>query len=152
MGRDGRRGDQGRPMDRFPALAEGERRGPLRRAAERSPRHEGTDCPRRAVRGGELMARSPKITRVEIHEIAWEVRDLGRDYNGFNQIYHPGNVLKSRGHVLRIETDTGIAGEYGRPIGGDDSAYAQVRSVAPYLIGKNPLQRELIYYDIKRGL
>ncbi len=95
---------------------------------------------------------APRITRIEIHAIEWETRDLGKDYNGFNLIYHPGNLLRSRGHVLRIETDAGVAGEYGRPFGGDESTYAQVRSVASYLVGKNPLERELIYNDLKRGM
>jgi hypothetical protein len=95
------------------------------------------------------MGKPPKITRIEIHEIAWETLDLGKDYNGFNMTYHPGNRLRSKGHVLRIETDAGVAGEYGKPFGGDDSTYAQVRSVASYLLGKNPLERELIYNDAR---
>ena len=30
------------------------------------------------------MARSPKITRVQVHQYAWELEDMGTDYNGFN--------------------------------------------------------------------
>ena len=53
------------------------------------------------------MARSPRITRIQVHQYAWELADMGTDYNGFNQVYQPGNRLPMRGHVLTIETDVG---------------------------------------------
>ena len=51
--------------------------------------------------------------------------------------------------MLTIETDAGITGEYA---GGDVASYAQVAMFARYLIGRNPLERELIYNDVKRAL
>jgi L-alanine-DL-glutamate epimerase-like enolase superfamily enzyme len=92
--------------------------------------------------------RAPTITRVRIHQYAHEVHDLGGDYNGFNLVYAPGERRTMRGHVLAIETDAGVTGEYA---GGDAPAMAQVATFARYLIGRNPLERELIHNDVKRA-
>ena len=89
-----------------------------------------------------------KITRVTVWQYGWESRDLGVDYNGFNSVYEPGAKRQARGHILTIETDAGITGEYA---GGDGVSYAQVASMARYLIGKDPLQREVLWNDIKRA-
>jgi L-alanine-DL-glutamate epimerase-like enolase superfamily enzyme len=89
-----------------------------------------------------------KITKLRIHQYAHEVRGLGSDYNGFNQVYEPGARRTLRGHVLAIETDQGVTGEYA---GGDGPAMAQVAMFAQYLIGRSPLERELIHNDVKRA-
>ena len=95
------------------------------------------------------MARHPKITRIAVHKVAWETADMGRDYNGFNHVYEKGSVAKHAGYVLRIDTDQGVSGEY---VGGTAVSYAQVGMAAEYLLGRNPLERELIYNDLKRAL
>jgi len=93
------------------------------------------------------MARNLRITRVQVHQFEYELRDMGTDYNGFNQVYQPGNKLRMRGHVLTVETDAGVTGEF---VGGVE--LSQLAIVGRYLIGKNPLERELIYNDVKRAL
>jgi L-alanine-DL-glutamate epimerase-like enolase superfamily enzyme len=97
------------------------------------------------------MGNALKITQVEIHEYQWELRNMApdSDYNGFNLVYKAGAVLKATGYVLCIHTDQGLTGEFA---GGSASDYAQMQMYLPYLIGKNALQRELIYNDVKRGL
>ncbi len=50
---------------------------------------------------------------------------------------------------MTIETEAGITGEYA---GGVGVSYAQVAMVAQYLIGKNALEREKIWNDLKRAL
>jgi len=74
---------------------------------------------------------------------------MGRDYNGFNTVYQPGNRVRSRGCVFTVETDAGVTGEF---VGGTSTSYSQVQMVASYLLGRNPLERELIHNDIKRGM
>ena len=64
-------------------------------------------------------------------------------------VYQPGSRLPATGYVFAIETDAGITGEY---VGGNSVSYAQVGMVAHYLLGKNPLERERIYNDLKRAL
>ena len=95
------------------------------------------------------MPHAIKITRVEVHQFEWESHDLGFDYNGFNLVYAPGNKITRGGHVLRLVTDQGLAGEY---LGGSAADYAQMAGWVRYLLGSNPLQRELIYNDVKRAL
>jgi L-alanine-DL-glutamate epimerase-like enolase superfamily enzyme len=90
-----------------------------------------------------------KITRVTIHRYTWQSEDLGVDYAGFNSVYEPGNKRTATGTVLTIETDQGITGEFN---GGDGYGYSQVAGMARYLIGKDPLQRELLWNDMKRAL
>lgn len=95
------------------------------------------------------MAKPLAITRLRVHEYAWELADARSDYNGFNLVYQPGGRVRSKGYVFTVETDAGISGHWA---GGSREAYAQVAMVAHYLIGKNPLEREKIYNDLKRAL
>ena len=97
------------------------------------------------------MGNQIEITRIDIHEIQWTTRDLAPDdyYNGFNTVYQPGATLQRTGHLLQIHTNQGITGEF---FGGSWSTYAQMEVFLRYLIGRSPLQRELIYNDVKRAL
>ena len=95
------------------------------------------------------MASHPRITRLSVHQYAYTVRDLATDYTGFNHVYQAGGNARMTGYVFTVDTDAGVRGEY---VGGNAVSYAQVGMVAPYLIGKNPLERELIYNDLKRAL
>ena len=87
------------------------------------------------------MARGLRIERLTVVEFAYELADLGVDYNGFNTVYAPGATRKATGHVLIVETNEGIRGEH---VGGDRNTYAQVGQVAHYLIGRDPMERERI--------
>jgi len=95
------------------------------------------------------MSDGPRITRIEATTYDYALPEIGRDYNQFNLVYEPGGSLRLRSHVLSIHTDQGIAGEYPW-VGGP--TLAQVQIAAPYLIGKDALERERIYNDVKRGL
>jgi L-alanine-DL-glutamate epimerase-like enolase superfamily enzyme len=97
------------------------------------------------------MSHQLTITKIEVHTYQWESRDLGPDdyYNGFNLVYKPGAKLTRTGRILQIHTDAGITGNF---VGGGASDYAQMGIFARYLIGKDPLQRELIFNDVKRAL
>lgn len=86
----------------------------------------------------------PRITKIECITFTHDIKDLGTDYNGFNQVYEPGNLFKSQPSVVRIHTSLGVTGEY---VGGGFG-----RHVIKYLLGKNPFEREKIYNDLKRGL
>ena len=89
------------------------------------------------------------ITRLTVRKYAFTAHELGRDYNGFNHVYLKGSTVEDGGYVLTIETKGGITGEY---VGGNAVSYAQVGMVAQYLIGRNALQREQIWNDLKRAL
>ena len=88
----------------------------------------------------------PTITQIEIVQLEHQIQGMGTDYNGFNTVYEKGGTLPQRPGIFRVHTSEGIVGEY---LGG---RVAQLDSVAGYLIGKNPFEREKIYNDLKRGL
>jgi L-alanine-DL-glutamate epimerase-like enolase superfamily enzyme len=95
------------------------------------------------------MTRDLQIRRITVHQFKWNARELGADYNGFNHIYSKGSVAEQFGFVFTMETDSGIVGEY---VGGNAVSYAQVGMVTHYLLGRNALERELIWNDLKRAL
>jgi L-alanine-DL-glutamate epimerase-like enolase superfamily enzyme len=92
---------------------------------------------------------TPTITRIETVEFTYPIEDVGNNPKGFDVVYRPGNTHERTTYAIRIETDTGVAGEY---VGGDAPGFAQVNTVADYLVGKNPLARERHWSEMKRAL
>jgi L-alanine-DL-glutamate epimerase-like enolase superfamily enzyme len=90
----------------------------------------------------------PAITSIEVHEFWIETRELGRDYNGFNSVYQPGARARHNAYAYRINSTIG-SGEY---VGGGAAQAGEFAMYADYLLGKNPLEREKIYNDVKRAL
>ena len=90
-----------------------------------------------------------RVTRVEVFEFKFTTRDWGGDPKVPTGIYNPGTVREARSKGVRIHTDQGVSGTY---IGGNDVEYAGIPAFIPNVIGKNPLQREDIYYDAKHAL
>jgi L-alanine-DL-glutamate epimerase-like enolase superfamily enzyme len=95
------------------------------------------------------MKSQPIITALEVHQFWHEVHDLGSDYNGFNSVYEPGAVRRWTGYALRIRTDLGLTGEF---VAGGPAEAGELSLYAHYLLGKNALEREKIYNDVKRAL
>lgn len=89
------------------------------------------------------------ITKIELTHYEHTLENVGRDYNTFNMVYEPNGKSVQGGAVLTIHTDQGIVGEY-PGVGG--TAIPDIRTAAPYLIGKDAMQREVHYNAIKRGL
>jgi L-alanine-DL-glutamate epimerase-like enolase superfamily enzyme len=94
------------------------------------------------------MKPEAKITKLEVTTFEYELENVGKDYNTFNMVYEPNGRLTQRGSILTMHTDQGVVGEY--PVTGP--ALAEVSTASQYLIGKNALEREMIYNDTKRGL
>jgi len=89
------------------------------------------------------MTRSIKITRIVVTQYGYEIPDLGLEERyGFDVVYRAGDRLPSNGSILSIETDAGVKGE---TPGGIDARSAR------YLLGRNPLQKEIIWHDLKRS-
>ena len=92
---------------------------------------------------------SIRITRIEVHEFAFPMKDVGKDYNGFNLVYEKGTVQTGSAYAMKVHTNEGAVGEY---VGGDSPSFAQFNMFGNYLIGKDPISRELIYNDVKRAM
>ncbi len=89
------------------------------------------------------MPRPLKITRITVTHYAWEIQDLGPEERlGFDAVYRPGSRFPAGGSILAIETDAGVKAE---TPGGVDGRTAQ------YLLGRNPLERDVIWHDLKRS-
>jgi L-alanine-DL-glutamate epimerase-like enolase superfamily enzyme len=95
------------------------------------------------------MRDRPKITKIEVHQFEYQVRDVGLEPALFIPIYEPGGIVTLRARALRIFTDIGITGEY---VGGKEVEYGGLPVMARSLIGRNALDREGIYNDLKLTL
>ncbi len=99
--------------------------------------------------GNSDMRPAAKITKIQVTYFNHVLDDVGKDYNTFNMVYEPGAKFDQGGAVLTIHTDQGVTGEYP---GANSNALADIRTVAPYLIGKDAMEREVHYNAMKRGL
>ena len=70
----------------------------------------------------------------------------------FDLVQAPGSTLTLSKFAIVIETRDGSRGEYVGLWGATPMSLAQVLYLAPHLIGRDALQRELIYDDFKRAL
>ena len=52
------------------------------------------------------------ISRVEVHEFAYEAENIGMGAGGFDFVQVPGNRQTLGKFALRIEADDGARGEY----------------------------------------
>jgi L-alanine-DL-glutamate epimerase-like enolase superfamily enzyme len=91
----------------------------------------------------------PEITKIVSTEFSYPLQDVGTDEHGFNLVYEPDSTTERKLFAIEVQTDTGISGEY---IGGNSPGAAQYNTVADYLIGKNPLEREKHWSEVKRAL
>lgn len=90
------------------------------------------------------MARDLKITRMTVTHYEYEIADMGLEEKlGFDTVYQPGSRLPGGGSILTIETNEGISGE----VPGDVD-----ERIARHMLGRNPLNREVIWQDVKRAL
>ncbi len=93
------------------------------------------------------MAPSPTIRQIRIAVYRYPRQDLTVDL-GFaaGAFYEPGSVVQQPMLGVRIVSDTGVTGEY---LSAAPGALEQIRMFAPFLIGKDALQRELFYNQAK---
>ena len=89
------------------------------------------------------MASTVKITRITVTHFQDEIVNLGMETQyGFDMVYQQGSRLPKGGSILTIETDAGVRAEV-------PDGEIQPR-VAQYLLGRNALERETIWHDLKR--
>ncbi len=89
------------------------------------------------------------ITGIEIIRFEHTIENVGSDYNTFNMVYEGGSQRTVRDAILRIHTSAGVSGDH---VGLRGPTAEQIKMCTDYLLGKNPLEREKIYQDVKRGL
>ena len=93
------------------------------------------------------MPKGPVVTRIEVDEFRFEVRNMVRQGRGAAQ-YQSGGSSHITNVALRIFTDQGIAGEY---VNSRIADAAAIKQIADLVIGQDALERERIYSDTKRA-
>lgn len=89
------------------------------------------------------MIEDIRITRLVVTQFEYEIADMGLEETlGFDTVYRPDSRLSLTGSILTIETNMGMSGEVP---GGVNARTAR------YLLERNPLQREIIWHDLKRA-
>lgn len=95
-----------------------------------------------------------KIDRITIHEFSMAIAGLGVEAGGATAVTNicanPGGSLTVSKFAITIETDDGARGEYAAQWGGTRAVLGQALMMAPFLLGRNPLEREAIFDDLKR--
>jgi L-alanine-DL-glutamate epimerase-like enolase superfamily enzyme len=93
-----------------------------------------------------------RISNVEIHVFGYDGHNLGQVRGGgVGAIaYSKGARTRFTKYAVVIETADGLRGEYVTHWVASASALGQTLMLAPYLIGREAEQRELIYDDLKR--
>ena len=90
---------------------------------------------------------TPRITRVEIETFGYDLPDLDRSPEGM--VFSPGKSIANTAHAMTIFTDIGVSGEY---VWSGQIEYVGACAVAELLLGRDPLQREYIYSQIKHTM
>lgn len=97
-----------------------------------------------------------RIDRVSIHEFEVSIAGLGTGSGDASAVTNICRVetgaLKVRKFAIVIETAGGARGEYVAQWGGTRSTLGQALMTAPFLLGRNAFQRELVFDDIKREM
>ena len=96
------------------------------------------------------MKDKPKITRMEIHKFDYQVKDLAMLPGHTVFAYEPGATTTLKAHALKIITDEGATGEYVGSWAATD--WMAIPEYGQILIGRNALDREGIYNDLKLEL
>ena len=87
------------------------------------------------------MKGKPHITKVEVFQFSYEVKDVQREPTIGISMYKAGGTLPAQGSALKVYTDEGVTGEY---VGGTSTEYAGLPMFVPSIIGRNALNREEI--------
>lgn len=86
-----------------------------------------------------------KITRVTLQQYTYPLQGFGRAIS----VIDPDGTLDVTKFVVSIDTDDGFTGTYAPHFGATGHALAQVRAMAPGLLGRDPEQRERIFEQLK---
>jgi len=95
------------------------------------------------------MKNRPKITKVEVRHFNYQIKDLAPHPVVRIPIWEPGAVLNGEATILSIITDIGITGEFLGVPAAEGSAFPMIM---PSLLGRNALERDAIYQDVKNVL
>ncbi|MBJ3777661.1 enolase C-terminal domain-like protein [Acuticoccus mangrovi] len=93
-----------------------------------------------------------KITEIEIIDFGFDVPNLGQIGVGQHVGYKKGAVTRAVRQAIAIRTDDGLVGEYVTNWGGTAATRGEMDMLCPFLVGRDPMEREGIHDDLKREI
>ena len=93
------------------------------------------------------MNDTPIIERIQLTRYRFPCNNVGYDLSfAMGAFYEPGRQGARSALGIRIHTDVGVTGEY---VSIAPATFEQINLFAPFLIGKNALERERFYNQAK---
>ncbi|MCC8969628.1 MULTISPECIES: enolase C-terminal domain-like protein [Bradyrhizobium] len=93
-----------------------------------------------------------KICKVEIIDFVFDVRNLQRTGFGLHVGFKRGATLQVVKNAIAIETKDGLRGEYVTNWCASPATRGEMEMLAPFLLGRDALQREALFDDLKREI
>jgi L-alanine-DL-glutamate epimerase-like enolase superfamily enzyme len=90
------------------------------------------------------------ITRIEIIDFSFEAKNIQQTGSGHRVGFKKGGSITVIKNMIVIETDDGCRGEYVTNWAASPATSGEMHMLAPFLIGRNALEREEIYDELKR--
>lgn len=94
----------------------------------------------------------PTVTGIECVEFTYPRENMEASSDSFYPGYSPGSSYERTVLAIRIRTDAGIDGTFVSLNSPPGPALSQIDSIAPYLVGKNPLEREKHWNQFRLSL
>jgi L-alanine-DL-glutamate epimerase-like enolase superfamily enzyme len=93
-----------------------------------------------------------KIRSIEIVDFEFDAPNLER--TGFGQMvtFKRGSSIKVVKNAIAIETDDGLRGEYVTNWGASPATRGEMEMLAPFMLGRDALEREGLFDDLKREM
>ena len=93
------------------------------------------------------MNPTPIIERIQLTRYRFPFNNVGHDLSfAMGAFYEPGQQGARSALGIRVYTDVGVTGEY---VSIAPATFEQINMFAPFLIGKNALERERFYNQAK---
>jgi L-alanine-DL-glutamate epimerase-like enolase superfamily enzyme len=93
-----------------------------------------------------------KVKRIEITDFCFEAQNLRRTGLGQRLTFSRGSSVTIVKNAIVIETDDGLRGEYVTNWGASPATRGELEMLAPFLLGRDALAREVLHDDLKREI
>lgn len=92
------------------------------------------------------------IRSIEIVDFAFEAKNLARTGYGQRLAFSRGSSVSIVKNAIAIETDDGLRGEYVTNWGASPATRGEMEMLAPFLLGRDAMAREVLHDDLKREI
>jgi L-alanine-DL-glutamate epimerase-like enolase superfamily enzyme len=92
------------------------------------------------------------VKRIEITDFTFEAKNLRRTGLGQRLTFSRGSSVTIVKNAIVIETDDGLRGEYVTNWGASPATRGEMEMLAPFLLGRDALAREVLHDDLKREI